>query len=127
MDVYVHITTNMCVYACICVHDRIYILNRVIYAEIGFRIHSYTGSAVEVNTVYCGDGCSRPENAQTFCIILNTYLPEHFRRRISPEGRRFLVLPCKKEEIKNRYIHTYTYIYCNLVYVYACICLYLHE
>jgi hypothetical protein len=33
----------------------------------------------------------------------------------------FLVVPCKKDEMKNHYIYTYTYIDRNFVYVYECI------
>ena len=43
---------------------HVYKLYRDKYAEIGYRVHSHTGSVAEVITFHCGDGCSRPENAK---------------------------------------------------------------
>ncbi len=65
---------------------------------------------------------------KAFCIILNTFLRVNFRNRLLVMSSDFLVVPCKKEEMKNLYIHTYTYIYCSLVYVYTYIvwCMYIH-
>ena len=60
---------------------------------------------------------------KAFCIILNTFLRVKFRNGLPLLTSHFLVVPGTQEETKNHYIHTYTYIYCKLVYVYACILL----
>ncbi len=60
---------------------------------------------------------------KAFCIILNTFLRLNFRNGLPLLSSNFLVVPGTKEETKNHYIHTYTYMYCILVYVYACILL----
>ncbi len=60
---------------------------------------------------------------KAFCIVLNTFLRVKLRNGLPLLTSHFLVVPGTQEETKNHYIHTYTYIYCNLVYVYACILL----
>jgi hypothetical protein len=43
---------------------HVYNFYRDKYAEIGYGVHSHTGSVAEVITFYSGDWCSRPENAK---------------------------------------------------------------
>jgi hypothetical protein len=58
---------------------------------------------------------------KAFCIILNTFLGVNFRNGVPLMSSDFLVVPCKKEEMKNLFTHTHTYIYYSLMYVYTCI------
>ena len=129
MYVYMTLPTSMFVYVFICMYMHVYaymhvyIFKRVIYVKNECDYHSHTGTVAEVITFHRGDGCSRPETWKAFCIILNTFLRVKFRNGLPLLTSLFLVVPGTQEETKNHYIHTYTYIYCKLMYVYACILL----
>jgi hypothetical protein len=116
----------MSLYVCICMYMRI--------CTYIFSKGSYTSKMGMINTAILAQwqrsspftvetGVRDLKTRKAFCIILNTFLRVKFRNGLPLLTSHFLVVPGTQEETKNHYIHTYTYIYCNLVYVYACILL----
>ena len=109
------------------VYINVYLLNRDTYAEAGYRFHSYTGTAVGVNTFYFGDGCSRPENAKGVLLHFENVCATSNCQYIS--GDKFplragdsLSCPGRKKKVKIYtyiHIHTYTVIWCMYMHVFV--------
>ncbi len=102
---------------------NIYIFKRVIYVKMDVIITAILAQWQRSSPFTVETSVRDLKTRKAFCIILNASLRLNFRNGLPLMSSDFLVVPWKKEETKNHYKHTYTYIYCNFVYVYACILL----
>ncbi len=102
---------------------HVYIFKRVIYVKMDVIITAILAQWQRSSPFTVETGVRDLKTRKAFCIILNTFSRLNFRNGLPLMSSDFLVVPWKKEETKNHYIQTYTYIYFNFVYVYACILL----
>jgi hypothetical protein len=123
---YASICTYNSEYVRICMYMRVctYIFSKGLYTlKMAVIITAILAQWQRSSPFTVETGVRDLRTLKAFCIILNTFLRLNFRNGLLLMSSDFLVVPWKKEETKNHYIHTYTYIYCNFVYVYACILL----